>query len=217
MNERFLNTEGANAHDETIVTLNVGGRTFVTTTTTLQKDTKSMLYAMFSGKYPSKKDYHNAYFIDRDGKYFRYVLNFLRDGEVDLPDEPHFIRQVLREARFYQVEGLIRVVQEQLRNLTERKKMTVQGDYAVVYLGGYGNNAAIYTKDTEGGFTSSCTALNKLADKGYRVEGVASGPNGNYYAILRTDRVNVDDVKNSDLRSVPDENPHGDRDSDDIK
>jgi len=26
-----------------------------------------------------------------------------------------------------------------------------------------------------------------LAEKGYHVEGVASGPNGNYYAILRSD------------------------------
>lgn len=63
-------------HEEEIVSLNVGGQVFVTTTTTLRNDTKSMLYAMFSGKYPSKKDFSGSYFIDRDGKYFRCILFF---------------------------------------------------------------------------------------------------------------------------------------------
>jgi len=177
--------------EEEIVSVNVGGQHFVTTTTTLRKDTKSMLYAMFSGKYPSKRDFNGSYFIDRDGKYFRYILNYLRDGNIDLPDDLHKLQQILRESKFYQVDSLVRVLTEKVQLLKEKARLTTQGDYAVVYLGGYGNNAAVYTKNTEGGFTSSCVALNKLAEKGYRVEGVASGPNGNYYAILRTDAYNV--------------------------
>jgi len=174
--------------EEVVIPLNVGGKKFITTSTTLLKDTKSMLYAMFNGKYPNKKDSQGCYFIDRDGKHFRYILNFLRDGSIDLPDDTHSLSQISREARFYQVEGLVRVVLEKLQRIkVERTNPLQKGDYAVVYLGGYGNNAAVYTKDTEGGFTSSCIALNKLAEKGYHVEGVASGPNGNYYAILRSD------------------------------
>jgi len=183
--------------DEEMVTLNVGGKIFVTTTTTLTKDTKSMLYAMFSGKYLSKKESNGGHFIDRDGKHFRYILNFLRDGGIDLPEDSHSLQQIVREARFYQVEGLVRIVLEKIQRVQERTKTSKQGDYAVVYLGGYGNNAAVYTKHTEGGFTSSCVALNKLAEKGYHVEGVASGPNGNYYAILRTDLGNVTNLQDS--------------------
>lgn len=63
-------------HDEEIVSINVGGQVFVTTTTTLRNDTHSMLYAMFSGKYPSKKDFQGSYFIDRDGKFFRCIRIF---------------------------------------------------------------------------------------------------------------------------------------------
>jgi len=184
----------AEEEDEEMVTLNVGGKLFVTTTTTLTKDTKSMLHAMFCGKYPSKKECNGGHFIDRDGKHFRYILNFLRDGGIDLPEDIHSLQQILREARFYQVEGLVRILLEKIQRVQEKSKTSKQGDYAVVYLGGYGNNAAIYTKQTEGGFTSSCVALNKLAEKGYHVEGVASGPNGNYYAILRTELSNVTDV-----------------------
>lgn len=159
--------------EEEVISLNVGGKVFTTTSTTLLKDTKSMLYAMFSNRYPTKKDSNGGHFIDRDGKHFRYILNFLRDGSVDLPEDQATLLQILREAKYYQVEGLVRVVVSRIQRVKlEKTNLHHKGDYAVVYLGGYGNNAAVYTKDTEGGFTSSCVALNKLAEKGYHVEGM---------------------------------------------
>eukprot|EP01112_Ceratiomyxa_fruticulosa_P013081 TRINITY_DN3659_c0_g1_i1.p1 TRINITY_DN3659_c0_g1~~TRINITY_DN3659_c0_g1_i1.p1 ORF type:complete len:208 (+),score=49.35 TRINITY_DN3659_c0_g1_i1:98-721(+) len=178
-----------------IINLNIGGMLYTTTLSTLQKDTKSMLYAMFGGDYnlshpplpPGKTDNTGATFIDRDGKHFSYILNFLRDEEVDLPDKLHILKQILREARFFQIEGLVALVSEKIEHI-QSPKGHGKSDYAVVYLGGYGNQAVVYSSKTDGGFSSSCAALNKLAEKGYRVEGVASGPNGNYYAILRGDR-----------------------------
>eukprot|EP01111_Echinosteliopsis_oligospora_P002101 TRINITY_DN13090_c0_g1_i1.p1 TRINITY_DN13090_c0_g1~~TRINITY_DN13090_c0_g1_i1.p1 ORF type:complete len:205 (+),score=47.38 TRINITY_DN13090_c0_g1_i1:76-690(+) len=192
--------------DETIVCINVGGKIFNTTTTTLCNDTKSMLHAMFSGKYPaSKKDTQGNFFIDRDGKYFRYILNYLRDGSIDVPTDMHHTMQILREARFYQVDSLVHLLQSHIRKNENREKLKKKGDFAVVYLGGYGNNAAIYTKETGGGFTSSCIALNKLGEKGYHVEGVASGPNGNYYAILRADEQQLVDSEDADKQSTESE------------
>ena len=67
--------KGEDHHDEEIVSINVGGQVFVTTTTTLRNDTHSMLYAMFSGRYPSRKDPQGFHFIDRDGKHFRCIHN----------------------------------------------------------------------------------------------------------------------------------------------
>jgi hypothetical protein len=61
-----------------IINLNIGGKLYATTLETLRKDSNSMLYAMFSGLYKVTKDGNGAYFIDRDGKYFRYILNYLR-------------------------------------------------------------------------------------------------------------------------------------------
>lgn len=39
-----------------------------------------MLFSMFNGIYRPKKDQNGAFFIDRDGYLFRYILNYLRDG-----------------------------------------------------------------------------------------------------------------------------------------
>ena len=57
-----------------IIRLNVGGKTFCTTIETLTKIPNSMLAAMFSGKYTTIKDETGSYFIDRDGRYFHYIL-----------------------------------------------------------------------------------------------------------------------------------------------
>ena len=38
-----------------------------------------MLAAMFSGRHELDTDSEGRYFIDRDGTYFKYILNYLRD------------------------------------------------------------------------------------------------------------------------------------------
>jgi len=54
------------------VKLNVGGKIYKTTLSTLQKDPDSMLCAMFSGRHELKPDEEDgAYFIDRDAELFR--------------------------------------------------------------------------------------------------------------------------------------------------
>lgn len=109
-------------------------------------------------------------------------------------NDEHQLKQLLREAQYYQIEGLIKLIEETLSIIIENyekkkkvyneiyylyKKKKKQGQYAIVYLGGYGKSAQIYTKDTGGGFSESCITLNKLAAEGYHIEGVASGANGN--------------------------------------
>ena len=47
------------------------------------------------------------HFIDRDGTNFRYILNFLRDGQIDLPPrDTQLHRELAREAEFYQLPEL---------------------------------------------------------------------------------------------------------------
>ena len=59
-------------HFGSSVKLNVGGKIYKTTLSTLRKDPNSMLSAMFSGRHELKLDDEDgAYFIDRDGKLFR--------------------------------------------------------------------------------------------------------------------------------------------------
>ena len=67
----------------------------------------SMLHAMFSSRFDTKPGEDGSYFIDRDGTHFRYILNYLRTGELIVPNDEIIRRELLAEAKFYQVEGMI--------------------------------------------------------------------------------------------------------------
>ena len=90
----------------TKVNLNVGGQHFTSTVHTLTKDPDSMLAAMFSGRFPMKPSEDGTFFIDRDGTYFRYFLNYLRDGKLSLPEGASFFEEIEAEAGFYQIDEL---------------------------------------------------------------------------------------------------------------
>ena len=66
------------------VKMNVGGSLFNTTIGTLTKH-DTMLRAMFSGRMEVLTDSEGWIMIDRSGKHFGSILNFLRDGNVFLP------------------------------------------------------------------------------------------------------------------------------------
>lgn len=72
---------------------------------------------------------------DRDPTHFRYVLNFLRDSHIEVPplegmlsassrtgqvplDDVSFLRELLAEAEFYQVAGLISLLGQALNELS---------------------------------------------------------------------------------------------------
>ena len=66
-----------------------------------------MLHAMFSGRFDTKPSEDGSYFIDRDGTHFRYILNYLRTGKLVVPEDKIIRKELLTEAEFYQVEGII--------------------------------------------------------------------------------------------------------------
>ena len=94
-------------HFSSTINLNIGGRRFTTSLQTLTKDPNSMLAAMFSGKFEVKPAEDGAFFIDRDGKHFRFILNYLRNGELILPEGATFLKELEAEAKFYQIQGIV--------------------------------------------------------------------------------------------------------------
>lgn len=94
------------------VLLNVGGKHFATTRSTLvSKEPHSMLGRLFSEGadgtvWPSAKDRHGAYLVDRSPTYFEPLLNYLRHGQLIL-DRGVSPRGVLEEAKFYGIESVI--------------------------------------------------------------------------------------------------------------
>ena len=74
---------GGGGEQTKIITLNVGGRVFSTTLTTLLSHPDSVLARMFSNDGsavmpPAMTDASGHYFIDRDPDAFAVILNYLR-------------------------------------------------------------------------------------------------------------------------------------------
>jgi BTB/POZ domain-containing adapter for CUL3-mediated RhoA degradation protein len=86
--------------------LNVGGSLHYTTIGTLTKN-DSMLRAMFSGRLEVLTDCDGWILIDRCGKHFGTILNFLRDGIVSLPESQKEVAELLAEAKYYLIQELI--------------------------------------------------------------------------------------------------------------
>lgn len=104
---------------ENRIKLDIGGQQFTTSLLTLLKDPNSMFAAMFSGRHKLRQESDGSYFIDRDGAHFRYILNYLRDGcikEGTLPSNEVLWGELLNEAEYYQLTGLV----EYLKTLMNR-------------------------------------------------------------------------------------------------
>ncbi|XP_069746645.1 BTB/POZ domain-containing protein KCTD12-like [Narcine bancroftii] len=92
-----------------VVELNVGGQVYVTRHRTLVAVPDSLLWDMFSRRNPEElpKDSKGRFFLDRDGFLFRYILDYMRDLKLVLPD--HFPEgcRLQREAEYFQLRELV--------------------------------------------------------------------------------------------------------------
>jgi len=87
------------------VKLNIGGSLHYTTIGTLTKH-DTMLRAMFSGRMEVLTDSEGWILIDRCGKHFGAILNFLRDGIVPLPETCKEMAELLAESKYYCISEL---------------------------------------------------------------------------------------------------------------
>jgi len=91
-----------------IVDLNVGGVLYTTSVETLTKDEGSLLYSMFSGDINSvPQDSKGRFFLDRDGVLFRYILDYLRSGQLILPDSFQEFSRLRNEAEYYKLSSAL--------------------------------------------------------------------------------------------------------------
>nr|XP_054770376.1 BTB/POZ domain-containing protein KCTD21-like [Lytechinus pictus] len=88
------------------VGLNVGGRIFKTSRTTMLAYPESFFSGLLGGAIPSAKDDQGNYLIDQDGEVFRHVLNFMRYNELVLPEGFKEYGVLERQADFFQLESL---------------------------------------------------------------------------------------------------------------
>uniref|UniRef100_A0A6T9ZCE5 Potassium channel tetramerisation-type BTB domain-containing protein n=1 Tax=Elphidium margaritaceum TaxID=933848 RepID=A0A6T9ZCE5_9EUKA len=57
------------------------------------------------------------FFIDRDGKHFSYILQYMRDQSVVLPETKKEMRELLAEAKFYQIQSLEKAIESALKQI----------------------------------------------------------------------------------------------------
>ncbi|XP_044293835.1 BTB/POZ domain-containing protein KCTD12 isoform X2 [Varanus komodoensis] len=100
---------GGDAFPE-IVELNVGGQVYVTRRGTVLSVRGSLLWRMFSQQEAAElpRDSKGRFFLDRDGFLFRYILDYLRDQELVLPERFPERSRLQREAEYFQLPDLVR-------------------------------------------------------------------------------------------------------------
>lgn len=166
-------------HLSSTVNLNVGGRRFTTSLQTLTKDSDSMLAAMFSGKFEVKPSEDGAFFIDRDGKHFRFILNYLRTGKLTLPDGATFRKELAEEAEFYQIQGILdELVPKTPKNFEESVILTDEEHRNVLrgWLPPQEGKWQLLMRASRDGFAAE-TVHSKCDNKGPTVTIVKSGSN----------------------------------------
>lgn len=85
-----------------IVELNVGGVIYASSHSTLHSDEAANLKQILG---TNPKDSKGRVFIDRDGVLFRYVLDYLRDKKISLPENFQEKCRLLREFEFFNMEA----------------------------------------------------------------------------------------------------------------
>lgn len=95
-----------------IVELNVGGVFYTTSISTLTKEPDSLLGQIFEGESNTKlvKDSKGKYFIDRDGVLFRYILDFLRNQKIVLPENFHEKDRLRNEADYFKLPDMVKSI-----------------------------------------------------------------------------------------------------------
>ena len=132
-------TQNATISFPSVINLNVGGQIYTTSLATLTKYSESMLGAMFSGRFAAQKDSNGNYFIDRDGALFPYVLDFLRNGELQVLENSHEFGSLLKEAEFFQIPALTDAVKQQMEGRDGHKSTDEREKTEVITMFGYGD------------------------------------------------------------------------------
>lgn len=160
------------------VKLNVGGSLHYTTVQTLSKE-ESLLRSICNGETDVTIDSEGWVVLDRCGRHFGIVLNFLRDGSVPLPDDHRELDEILKDAQYFRVQGLVQhclsAMQKQkdvletvcripmITSVKEEQRMIATCRKPVVKLqNNRGNNKYSYTSNSDDNLLKNIELFDKL-------------------------------------------------------
>ncbi|NXK42647.1 KCD12 protein, partial [Piprites chloris] len=99
-----------------IIELNVGGQVYITRHPTLVSVPGSLLWEMFTQKNVRSlaRDSKGRFFVDRDGFLFRYILDYMRDQQLVLPEHFPERSRLQREAEYFMLPDLVKMLAPKL-------------------------------------------------------------------------------------------------------
>ncbi|XP_057239819.1 BTB/POZ domain-containing protein KCTD12-like [Malurus melanocephalus] len=99
-----------------IIELNVGGQVYITRHPTLVSVPGSLLWEMFTQKNVRSlaRDSKGRFFVDRDGFLFRYILDYMRDRQLVLPEHFPERSRLQREAEYFMLPELVKLLAPKL-------------------------------------------------------------------------------------------------------
>lgn len=113
------------------VHIDIGGTLYTSSLETLTRYPESRLARFFNGSIPIVLDsLKQHYFLDRDGKMFRYILSYLRTGQLLLPDNFRYFHMLYEEAKYYDIGPMICDLEEYKRNNFTKPKAVAHGENA---------------------------------------------------------------------------------------
>jgi hypothetical protein len=100
------------------VVLNVGGYRYQTSVQTLRRVPNTFFDAYFSGRYAQDVCRDGSIFVDRDGKHFGHVLEYMRDGVVSMAQpgarpSVNLLRSLKLEFSFYCIDLMAKQVKSE--------------------------------------------------------------------------------------------------------
>ena len=116
-----LKSNLAKTHLKGRVQLDVGGRIFSTTVSTLTSEKDTFFTALFSKQWEAEKDDQGRIFIDRNGDLFAEILDYMRNPEEFILPEERLRKRLISEAKFYKLNAFLHVLTEPERQEEERK------------------------------------------------------------------------------------------------
>jgi len=126
-----------------IIYLNVGGKFFTTSRSTLTKYRPSTLEAMFSGRWSIPLDRDDRVFIDRNGRLFERILEVLRDPRAVSEIPPKELSAFRREMDFYGLTPFLELHQDTHGSHGKSREL--------VYVSDFDKNGVFYFLGTKNG------------------------------------------------------------------
>uniref|UniRef100_A0A1I7TI47 BTB domain-containing protein n=1 Tax=Caenorhabditis tropicalis TaxID=1561998 RepID=A0A1I7TI47_9PELO len=97
-----------------IIKLNVGGKVFKTTKSTLKK-VDGFFRTIVETSVPIGRDEEGCIIVQRNPKHFGLILNYLRYGTIQLPANYYLLKAISEEADFYLLIDLKEICDKKAR------------------------------------------------------------------------------------------------------